>query len=59
MHVCLQVESDFNQLNTEKVDIIYTTWPRVSSAILQEIRERNVSLEVGSDLGKYLSIVSK
>lgn len=47
-----QLESDFNQLYPEKIDVIYDKWPKISEAILKEASERKLSLSSG--LGKLL-----
>lgn len=48
------MESDFNQLYPEKIDVIYDKWPKISEAILKEASERKLSLS--SDLGQSLGL---
>ncbi|KAF5270819.1 hypothetical protein FQR65_LT17794 [Abscondita terminalis] len=40
------IESDFNQEFADKIDIIYQQWPKVASAILEELSERNINSSV-------------
>lgn len=38
----LQLESDYNHQNEDKIDIIYSEWPKVSEAIITETIERGL-----------------
>ncbi|KAB0803170.1 hypothetical protein PPYR_00140 [Photinus pyralis] len=38
------LESDFNQANEDKIDIIYQEWPKVARAILKEALDRKIKL---------------
>ncbi|XP_031350570.1 uncharacterized protein LOC116176215 isoform X3 [Photinus pyralis] len=43
------IETDFNQKFPDKIDIIYTTWPKVMNAINKEAAERNISIAEVAD----------
>lgn len=46
-----QLESDFNHIYPEKTDIIYSEWPKVAEAIIQEVTERKINITNESDYG--------
>ncbi|KAB0790730.1 hypothetical protein PPYR_01501 [Photinus pyralis] len=39
------LESDFNHSNEEKIDIIYSEWPKIAQAIIIEAKERQLILK--------------
>ncbi|CAH1102910.1 unnamed protein product [Psylliodes chrysocephalus] len=50
------IDSDFNQLYPEKIDLIYTTFPRVSQAIIACAKSRKIKvLDNDTDVDQYIT----
>ncbi|CAH1183900.1 unnamed protein product [Phaedon cochleariae] len=44
------LESDYNQMFTDKIDVVYSEWPKISEAILKEVDERKIHPNFETDL---------
>lgn len=42
---------------SDKIDVVYSQWPKVSEAILKEVNERKIQPNFETDLGKYFMLV--
>ncbi|KAJ8910967.1 hypothetical protein NQ315_003660 [Exocentrus adspersus] len=51
------LEIDFNLSYPDKIDVIYTEWPKISNAIIKEGQERNITLSNETDLACSMTII--